>query len=90
MTRGEFEFFLLGSSALCLLMAIFNAIRGRSRGTSSYLLSGAFLCVALALMLYRSGTDTAFVTIVGALAFALLVGDFMVRAKTQVLNGEEK
>ena len=90
MTRAEFEMFLLGSAILCLLMAVFNILRAKSRGVSGYLLCGAFLAVACALMLYRAGTDSAFVITVGGIAFILLVADFMIRAKNQVVGGPRK
>jgi hypothetical protein len=90
MTRAEFEMFLLGSAILCLVMALFNVFRAKSRGVSGYLLSCAFLAVAGALMLYRAGTDTSFVIAIGGIAFILLVADFMIRAKNQVIGGSKK
>ena len=90
MTRAEFEMFLLASAILCLIMALFNVFRAKSRGVSGYLMCGAFLAVAGALMLYRAGTDTAVVIAVGGLSFILLVADFMIRAKNQVVGGSKK
>lgn len=83
MTRAEFEFFLLCSAVLCLVMAIFNVVRPKNR---SFFLSGAFLSVAAALMLYRQGVDQSLVGVCGAIAFICMVADFMARARRQVLN----
>jgi hypothetical protein len=90
MTREELDLFLLCSAGLCLLMAIVNVFRAKSRGISGYLLSGAFLAVAGAVMLYRAGSDNSAVGVVGGIAFILLVADFMVRARDQVIRGPKE
>lgn len=90
MTREEFDIFLLCSAGLCVLMALVNLSRAKSRGTSAFLLCGAFLAVAGCLLLYRAGAEVALVTGLGVVAFLLLVGDFMVRAKNQVIERSKK
>ncbi len=90
MTHEEFNFFLLGSAGLCALMAVFNLFRAKKKGPSGYLLSGAFLAVGGALMLYRQGFGMPVVGTVGVVAFVLLVADFMLRAKNQVLERNDK
>lgn len=90
MTVGELDLFLLASSILCLVMAIFNLARAKSRGLSGYLMCGAFLAVGAALHSYRSGYGQAIFGGFGALAFVFLVGDFMVRAKNKVIEDNRK
>jgi len=87
MTREEFDFFLLCSSGLCLLMAIVNLLRHKARGSSAYFMAAAFVAVGGALMLYRARAETWAVGIVGAIAFVCLVADFAVRARDQVPPG---
>jgi hypothetical protein len=87
MTRPEFEFFLLCSAILCLVLAIFNVARPRSR---RYFLSAAFLAVGGGIILVRQSADVGGVVAAGALAFVLLVVDFSLRARNQVLSGEKK
>lgn len=90
MTNEEFNLFLLGSAILCAMMAVFNIFRARKKGSSGYLLSGAFVAVGTALLLYRSGFSATVVSAVGVVAFVFLVADFMLRAKNQVLEGRHK
>lgn len=90
MTREELDLFLLCSAGLCVFMAIFNLFRARSKGVSGYILSGAFLAVGASLMLYRSNAAQGLAIATGAIAFFLLVADFMLRAKNQVIEGKRK
>ena len=90
MTQQEFSLFLLGSAILCAVMAIFNLVRAQKKGTRGYFLSAAFIAVGAALLLYRSGYSTTVIFAIGALAFMFLVGDFVVRAKSQVLQEKQK
>lgn len=90
MTREEFDLFLLGSAGLCVLMSIFNIFRTRAKGISGYLLSGAFLSVGATLMLYRANSAQPLLFASGAIAFILLVADFMLRARNQVIEGSKK
>jgi hypothetical protein len=90
MTRPEFDFFLLFGASLCLILAIANALRVRSRGKSAYFLSGACLAFGGAMLLYRAQASPSLVTIVGTGAFAMLVGDFMVRARDRSTPGARK
>lgn len=90
MTREELDLFLLCSAGLCLLMAIFNIFRARSKGASGYILSGAFLAVGATLMLYRANAAQGLAIATGAIAFCLLVADFMLRARNQVIEGSRK
>ncbi len=87
MTRAEFDLFLLSSAILCLIMAIFNAVRPRKR---SFALSGAFLAVAATLILYRQDAEQGVVIAAGAVAFIFLVADFMVKARNHVPGGVKK
>jgi len=87
MTKADFDMFLLASAGLCVLMAVFNLVRFKKRGTSAYLLAGAFLSVGGALLLYRSDAEKWLVGLMGTIAFLFLVGDFAVRARDQVPPG---
>jgi len=90
MTRPEFDFFLLFGASLCLVLAIVNTLRVRSRGLAGYFLSGACLAFGGAMLLYRAGADSRFVTLVGTLAFVMLVGDFAARARDRSAPGAGK
>ena len=90
MTRAEFEFFLLFASILCLVMAAVSAIKSSKNGSNNYFLTGAFLGFGLAMLVYRAAYEPWLVAIPGILAFVCLVGDFMVRARNQVLGGDRR
>jgi hypothetical protein len=80
MTNSEFDLFLIFSCGLCLLMALVNALRSRSRGLSSYFLSGAFVLMAGALAAYRFHVPNLVVGLLGTGVFALLVADLAYRS----------
>lgn len=90
MTREELSFFLLCSAGLCLLMAIVNLWRGRTRGMRSQLMSGAFLAVGLAIFAYRQQWSPIFLYGFGFIAFLLLVGDLVAKAQTAQPGGDQK
>ena len=90
MTRPEFDYFLLFGASLCLVLAIVNAMRLRSRGIAAYFLSGACLAFGGAMLLYRAEADSRLVTLVGSLAFVMLVGDFVARARDRSAPGAGK
>ena len=66
MTGSDFDLFLLCSSGLCLLMAIFNAVRAKAKGSSNYFMSAAFLCVGAEMMAYRAQFGNRIVIGIGA------------------------
>ncbi|MCC7229335.1 MAG: hypothetical protein IT203_03010 [Fimbriimonadaceae bacterium] len=90
MTREELSFFLLCSAGLCLLMAIVNLWRGRTRGMRSQLMSGAFLTVGLAILAYRQAWRPIMLYGFGFLAFLLLVADLVAKAQTAQPGGDQK
>jgi hypothetical protein len=82
-TRSEFDLFLLASAALCLVMAMLNLLRVKSRGASAYFLSGAFLAMAALLWQWRESAATGLLIALGALVFLLLIGDAFVRFRRE-------
>jgi hypothetical protein len=90
MTRPEFDFFLLFAAGLCVVLAIANAFRSRSRGPSAYFLSGACLAFGAAMLLYRADANSTSITLAGVLAFAMLIGDFVLRARGHRAPGAQK
>ena len=80
MTTSEFDIFLIFSCGLCLLMALINALRSRSRGLSSYFLSGAFVMMAGALAAYRFQVSNVVIGLLGTGVFVLLVADLAYRS----------
>lgn len=75
MTRGEFDGYLLFVAGLCLLIALFNAFRKKP------FVAGAALCVAGAVILYRSQAGDVAVGVAGGIAAALLISDLLLRAR---------
>ncbi len=86
MTREEFDLFLLFAAGLCGVMAVINLLRRKKRGTSAFFLAGAFVAVGVTILLYRAQIMWA-VSLVGFVAFALLVGDFAVRSRDRLPPG---
>jgi hypothetical protein len=81
---------LLGAAGLCVLMAAFNALRFKSKGIRAFYLSGAFLAVGAAILLYRAAADQTAVAAFGAVAFGFMVADFANRAKNLPSSGAKK
>ena len=83
MTQREFELFLNVAAAICAVFSIFNLAMVKRRGTSSYLMSAAFIAMGATILVYgRQGASPLAIT--GGISVLLLLGvDFWLRAPNQ-------
>lgn len=80
MTRGEFDLFLTFGAGLCLVLALINLFRFRTRGPSAFVLAGALLAMGTGMLLYRLGFGMGAVWAVGIIVFILLAADLVIRS----------
>jgi chromate transport protein ChrA len=80
MTDNVGTFLLLGA-IISGLMAVFNALRYKSRGISAYIMAGAFVVLGCTMLLLRAEVSQALV-IAGCVLLVILLGaDFAARSQ---------
>ncbi len=79
MTDQENQIFLLSSTLLCAIMAIFNLVRFRKRGISAYFLSSAFLVMGGVIYLFRTNAPSLAIEGSAVVLLLLLGADFIIR-----------
>ncbi|MGV3615867.1 MAG: hypothetical protein ACO1SV_11080 [Fimbriimonas sp.] len=83
MTQSEFNLFLNMVVAICAALALINLALIKRRGTSSIVLSLAFLVMGGTVLAYGQQGMSTLVTLGGVVVFLLLAADFVLRAPNQ-------
>jgi hypothetical protein len=75
----EFATYVRYVTILCVIMAIVNLARFRSRGPRAFVMCGAFLVFGISLNLLNAGSPEPWFALSGAALFVLLVADVVIK-----------